>query len=271
MREQLITSLSFGLFIFLFLLFFQPFGLGDMNTGKSLYILGFGLITSLTMILNFRLGPLLSPGFFDEDAWTIKREILIGLWNIFLITLLNYVYSAFAGGKAIHPRSIFIFMIITVSIGSFPLTILVFVRELYLNDRQQKVASKLSLQIQAATAKNRQLTLSMVVIRGSTGNESLEVNESDLLFIKSSDNYCLVNFLKDGEPSSQLLRVTLKDIETQLNHHPNIFRCHRSYLLNKQKIARLTGNARAYTIHLIGSDEVIPVSRGIKKESFFIE
>jgi len=269
LRGQLITSLSFGLFIFLFLLFFQPFGLRDMDASKSLYVLGFGFITFLAMILNFRLGHLIFPNFFNDDTWTIKREITYGLWNILVITLLNYIYNAFVTGKAIHPSSIFIFGIITLSVGIFPLTIMVFVRELFLTDRREKAASLLSRRIQDEIQDPKQHSSSKLIIRGNSSNESVELNDENLLFVQSSDNYCQVHFLDQGKLAKELLRVPLKDVEAQLRDHPDIFRCHRSYLINRQQISKITGNARAYSIHLIASDEKIPVSRGLKKDSFF--
>lgn len=267
--DQLLISVSFGLFIFLFLLFFQPFGLGDMDTNKSAYVFGFGLITSLIMIANYSIGQRIAPSFFDADTWDVGKDILFGLWNIITIAITNYVYHVKIGGQSIDPSAILSFLIITASVGAFPLTILVFVNELYLNDRHQKNASKLSQQIESGAMDVAIETKQEKMVIGDSDSDSMELDASDLIFVQASDNYCHIHFLKNDKKSTRLIRTTLKNIETQLTDFPNINRCHRSYLVNRQKISKISGNARAYTIHFSLCDDQIPVSRGIKKDSFF--
>jgi len=268
-RGQFLISLSFGLFIFLFLLFFQPFGLGNMDTNKTVYVVGFGLITTFIMLANYSLSPRIAPGFFDADKWTVGKDILYGLWNIISIALANYVYHVKVGGQSIDPDAILSFIIITASVGAFPLTIMVFINELYLNDRHQKNASKISQQIESGILADQFETKQKNVVIGDSESDSFELNEEDLLFVQASDNYCHIHYLEEDKISTRLIRTTLKNIEVQLSDLPHMKRCHRSFMVNRQKISKITGNARAYTIHFSVSDKKIPVSRGIKKDSFF--
>ena len=269
-RDQLLISLSFGLFIFLFLLFFQPFGLGNMDTNKAVYVFGFGLITTFIMLANYTLSPRITSGFFDADKWTVGKDILYGIWNIISIALANYVYHMKVGGQTIDPSAILSFIIITASVGAFPLTIMVFINELYLNDRHQKNASKISRQIESGVLANQLETKQKNIVIGDSESDSIEMNADDLIFVQASDNYCHIHFLANNKMSTRLIRTTLRNIETQVSDFPAMQKCHRSYMINRQKISKITGNARAYTIHFTVSDEKVPVSRGISKDSFFV-
>ena len=240
-----------------------------MDVNKSLYILGFGLITTFVMLANYTLTWRIIPSFFDADKWTVGKDILYGIWIIVLIALSNYVYHGRVGGQSIDPSAILSFIIITASVGAFPLTIMVFLNELYLNDRHQKNASKISQQIESGVMAHQFEIKQKKMLIGDAENDSMELNENDLIFIQASDNYCHVHYLEDDKISTRLIRTTMKNIEAQLSAFPELQRCHRSYMVNRQKISKITGNARAYTIHFTVCDEQIPVSRGIRKDSFF--
>ena len=240
-----------------------------MDSNKAVYVLGFGLITTFIMLVNYTLSPRIAPGYFDADNWTVGKDILYGLGNIISIALVNYVSHVKVGGQSIDPGAILSFIIITASVGAFPLTIMVFINELYLNDRHQKNALRISQQIESGVIANQFAAKQKNLIIGDSESDSIELDADDLIFVQSSDNYCDIYFLEKDKVSTRLIRTTLKNIESQLSVFPDMKRCHRSYLVNRQKISKITGNARAYTIHFSVSDIEIPVSRGIKKDSFF--
>jgi DNA-binding LytR/AlgR family response regulator len=51
----------------------------------------------------------------------------------------------------------------------------------------------------------------------------------------------------------------------------DIFRCHKSYLINLTQVAHISGNAQGYKLHLQNSTIEIPVSRTLNatiKEKF---
>lgn len=269
-RHQILVSALFGLFIFVFLRFFQPFGLGEMTPNKTMYVLGFGLITSLVMLANYMLTPRLAPGFFDEDRWTVGKEILLGAWIIMLISISNYQYHLWVARESMNLSAILSFIIVTTSVGIFPLTIMVLVNEIYLNRRHQNNASTLNQQIKSGEVSKHFTATALNLTIGTLPNDSISLLVDDLIFIQTQDNYCRVHFLDEGAVDTRLIRTTLKEVETQLSAFTNLVRCHRSYMVNKQKISRVTGNARAYSIHFECCEEILPVSRGIKKDSFFI-
>jgi hypothetical protein len=51
-RNKLVSILVFGLFIFLFLFFFKPFGLSQIKPVRQLFVtLGFGLVTTFMLFI----------------------------------------------------------------------------------------------------------------------------------------------------------------------------------------------------------------------------
>ena len=81
----------------------------------------------------------------------------------------------------------------------------------------------------------------------------------------ANDNYSTVYWKQHEQVAHKLLRINLKNLETQLDNSFAL-RCHRSYLVNIHAIESLTGNTNGYKIKLQHCEETIPVSRQKGKE-----
>ncbi len=265
LKKKLLTSLLFGLFIYIFLLVFQPFGLENIISSKVVYILGFGVITTSVMLVCFIVLPFLFVKIFNPEKWNVGKEILFVILNIILITIFNYGYNSTVGFGFAQQHGILFFILITLSVGIFPVTLLIFVMELYLNKKHQKTALEISSKIKNERLVNLSVPDSTINIITESKNEHFEIVVADLLFVKSEDNYCQVYYKNQNKIASKLLRISLKSIEYQFELHNNIKRCHRSYIVNKKQIFRITGNARAYYLHFDNCNEIVPISRNFKK------
>jgi len=266
LKYKLLISLLFGLFIYIFLLVFQPFGLEKIIANKAIYTLGFGLITTTVLLFGYLVLPLLFSKIFNPEKWNIGKEISFVIFIIVVITIVNYSYNSIVGYEFAQQHGLLLFVLITVSVGFFPVTILVFVFELFLNNKHQNTALELSLKINSVHIDNTSVPDSRVNIISDSKNEHLEIGYNDLLFVKSEDNYCKVYFESNNKLSTKLLRVSLKNIENQFELHDDIIRCHRSFVVNKKQILKITGNARAYYLHFKNCDETVPISRNFKKD-----
>jgi DNA-binding LytR/AlgR family response regulator len=90
----------------------------------------------------------------------------------------------------------------------------------------------------------------------------------ELLFIESADNYSNIVFYRNNKVNKQLLRGSLKRIESQITF-PFIVRCHRSYIVNLKMINHIKGNAQGYRIDFkVELKDTIPVSRNYSKALF---
>ena len=105
------------------------------------------------------------------------------------------------------------------------------------------------------------LSLGKVCLLSDTENDILEVFPQEILSIKSSGNYIEVFYIKEGKVFRNILRCTLEKVTKQFDLYPFLFRCHRSYLINTDRIEKVKGNKRGYTITVTGLQEAIPVSR----------
>jgi len=269
LKKKLIISFSFGLFIYLFLAFFQPFGIEKIIGNKSFYLLGFGLITTIVMLFNFIVLPLIFPKFFDFYKWNVIKEILFVLLNLLFIVFLNFLYNSIVGYDFAKQHSLIFFIPVTISVGVFPITLLIFITELFLRKSHQKTAYKVTSKIKSEKENELSNSEQLITIQSELKNDNFTINERDLIFIKSEDNYCSVNYLKNDKVRTHLIRISLKNIEQQTSIFSNIIRCHRSYIVNKNKIIEVTGNARAYNLHFANCNEIIPISRKFPKDELF--
>lgn len=232
---------------------------------KPTYVLGFGIITTVTMLFYYFLAPLCLPRFFEESQWTVAREISTILTNVTLITIFNYYYSTFIGNHLTTQPQLSKFIIMTISIGLFPILFSVFIRERALNKQHVAIAEAINDKRQTIPVVTTQPIITSIQLSSPSSNDQLNIALEQLLFIKSEGNYCKISYIEEQIIQTKLLRTTLKKVEEELKLHHSIIRCHRSYIINKQHIKTVSGNARSYNIHLYQAAITIPVSRNFDK------
>lgn len=97
-------------------------------------------------------------------------------------------------------------------------------------------------------------------------SDDFDLNPEYFLFAKSEGNYLEI-FLENGDKVNKVLkRMTMKEMENQLESLPQIFKTHRSFLVNLQKVQQVKGNAQGYNLEIKSYSEPLPVSRGMIAE-----
>lgn len=104
-----------------------------------------------------------------------------------------------------------------------------------------------------------------VRIMAENSKDKLEINLSDFIYLSSTGNYVQVYYLVNNKLRNVLLRNTLKQIEEQVKKSQSIIKCHRAFLVNKDKIIRVKGNSQGLRLILKDTIEEIPVSRNYSK------
>jgi DNA-binding LytR/AlgR family response regulator len=270
-KRRWLFCFLFGSFVFLFLYFFRPFDISHSPAGALNACLGYGLTTFVIMaILNIALLPVF-PKFLNEDTWTVGKEIGWSLLNIFLIGLGNVLFSSFIGNVRFSAASIAILEMYTLAIGIFPVTMSVLVKEARLKRHYEEQSKQINAGIkeQAVVIEEEQEpveqaekeTVTLLRIDSENAGEYLELPPDDLLYIQSSDNYIEVFYKDKNITSRKVLRNSLKAVSESLESDPRFFRCHKSYLVNLQKVDHVSGNAQGYKLHIRESDVQVPVSR----------
>lgn len=256
----LLQSFGEGTFIALFLILFQPFGLTEwQDPNKNWYLAGYGLVTTLCgIILRFIIFKTF-PKYHNESSWNIGKEILSILLLILMVAFGNVLLSKIAFNLSISFGS-FLWMLVGVMIiGIFPATfgvMLNYIVQLKKYNQpivvQHHSVSELSSE---SISENKTLKLT-----AENEKDSIELSTDSLYYIESSDNYSTIYFEKQGKLQKELLRSSLTRLEGQISSE-NIVRCHRSFIVNLDKVEKVTGNAQGYKLHLEAPELLVPVAR----------
>jgi hypothetical protein len=249
-------SALFGFFVFLFLTVFQPFGIRGMPGSFLGVTAGFGALTFGVMLILNIVVPLIVPTYFEEERWTVGKEILYALVNLWAIGTANFLYFAYTTGSAFSPGVFWLFQFITVAVGAFPIVFLTLTRERQSRAAYEKNAEDLTEELPRGAPDME----STMVLQFQNGPDSLKLLTSELRYLQAADNYVYVHFFR-GSAQRRIIRATLKSLEADLFAHPNFLRCHKSYIVNLENVLRVSGNAQGYKLHLSGLEEPIPVSR----------
>lgn len=265
-----IQALVFGAFVFLFLHFFQPFGLSNFNGNLTHFTLGFGGVTTLAMLLLNVALPRVIPKFLDSEKWTTGKEIGWTMVNICTIGLFNVLYLNVYLNSSFSLSQVLWFQMATIAVGIMPVSILILLNERTQRKRYEFTSHELNDRVHPLEEINDQST---IIKLHSNSGDGLEMHIDDLLFLKASDNYVEAYSLQGKHVQKTLLRNTLKALEEDLSLHDQLFRCHKSYLVNTDHVVRVSGNAQGFKLHLHYTEEVISVSRqynGIIKEKLTV-
>lgn len=212
----------------------------------------------MMLLLNVAAVPLM-PRFFSEDKWTIGRELGWTVVNVFFIGLANAIYTAFIGASDFSLEAIISFEIYTLSLGVFPAAMAIVLNEARLKHQFEKETNEINANF-SSTTKEVKAATKLITIDSENVGETFTLDAEDLMYIKAADNYAEVYYLEKEVFTRKVIRNTLKNLESVLDHE-QILRCHKSYLVNLHRVEQVTGNAQGYQLHLKSCDESIPVSR----------
>ena len=257
-------AIILGIFITFFLFIFQPFGLHIFDTNHKIWvILGYGFLTFLAVGFNQNMVPTLFPYIFNEKKWTVSFQIVWLLWNVFLISILNYYYSIYVIDI---PGDIYIFLLFilyTFATAIIPLITLTILYHNKLLAENLIQASELNKELSHKISKEK--SNDELIIFASNRKDKIKTNVSDLLFIESIGNYITVRWIENETVLEKTIRNTLKDIEKQLVNIDCILKSHKSFIVNLKQIKEVNGNAQGYRLVLKTGKIQVPVSRNFIK------
>jgi len=115
--------------------------------------------------------------------------------------------------------------------------------------------------VQSQTEDNQSPQVKLITLTGDNKDDNVQVALSNLLFIKSADNYCELALLDGVGCSRKLLRCSLINLLKQLPNDSQVYRCHRSYAVNVLLVNSWQGNAAGLQLSMQAGDVVVPVSR----------
>ena len=88
-----------------------------------------------------------------------------------------------------------------------------------------------------------------------------EFTPLDFLYAESDGNYVSIHYTKDSKEKELLLRATMSQIEEAFSAMPRAVKCHRAFLVNIDKVEKVSGNAQGLRLRMAHCSEEVPVSR----------
>ncbi len=254
---KIFAGISFG--IFLFLLFFQPFTLNrfDFNN-QMLFFLGMGVIVFLFMAL-VRVGLpwwiQRSSGKNDDTVLpaNLKKFLIFGLSAVALSFYLRYVGLVDITFYVIF-KLVFICIIPPVILRVYDM---IEARE-RTNEAYLEENKRLQNLVNQFREINRNETITFV---SENSSEKFNFPVSDVVKIRSADNYVEILYKEGEQFKKQLLRNTLKHIEHQTIQYASFIRCHRTCIINIHHAENLKRRQNSYWLSIKNYTEQVPVSR----------
>ncbi|MCG6191305.1 LytTR family DNA-binding domain-containing protein [Maribellus maritimus] len=254
-KIYLVISIS----VFLFILFFQPFPSHKFELeNKNLFIAGYGLIIFIIQVI---IQIIFQRHLLRNNLDGVYRPMLNSLYyfsQIASISIAFVFYIRYVGNTGITFNIVLRVVVINLSA---PVTI--YLKETFSSTHGKY--KKLLEENRMMQDKIRQFSESYAdkFIEFISENEAdnIRLQISEIIFVKSADNYVEIGFRDGGEIRKKMVRNTLKNIEKQLKEFNNFVRTHRSSIVNIQYIDKLNKNFNNYWLTLIDTKETIPVSR----------
>lgn len=258
LKTQLKLFFSISLGIYLFILFFQPFGnvRPDINE-KLLYNAGLAGITYFIMWIFRIVIPYLFHGFSHFEKWNITSEKMIYAL-IWLFNSLAFIFYI----RWVGPLRMSMYLIFKIALVSLaPVVILVTLDTRKSTNKLLHTLIEKNKKITSLLTASEEQNTPFEVFTSENKSEIIKLRIDDLVLIKSADNYIEILYKDNEKLQLRLIRNTLKNIEAQLKKYSEFIRCHRTYIINKKFVLDFTRGYTGYRLRLTGYNEQIPVSR----------
>jgi len=260
-KKYLLESVLFvALFSFVFMALYQPFStetvwFGFVPWSRFVWMLSFYVVAIATLLVSKYL-----------------------LYRVFAVrTPTMPIYVAWLGAE--FAALTLLYILFSQSFDSIPMDALWFVRVFgcvamiliipytiiglyaaYRVKKEELNLIRLGMTVQDLPAENELLHLC-----DNNGIERMTIDAQAIYYVESQDNYVRIYYELEGRLVSYMLRCKTQRIEEMLAGTA-LMRCHRSYIVNLQKIKcykRFSDHATIYLSH--ASAKAIPVSKSYFK------
>ncbi|MBA3680603.1 MAG: LytTR family transcriptional regulator DNA-binding domain-containing protein [Bacteroidetes bacterium] len=290
-KRSFISNFFVGCFVALFLIVFEPFGIAQWQTdNRELKLIGFGIVSFIMPLLVSVIITHIIPKKSIEDNWTIGKEIITILIILACIALGNMLYGRFFYIMLFTWNGFLFAFMSVVLIGIFPVTLHVLRKHnkllkinlaqavsvnehLHTNESKNQVkhssnvpeedpvpnmADRVADEVKTIVGEIKPVT--NITFIAENEKDKVELLPEQLLYIESADNYSSIVFVENDKIKKQLIRSSLKRIESQLKMD-FIVRCHRTFIVNLKNVKDVEGNAAGYKLSFNKGNYFVPVSR----------
>lgn len=186
-----------------------------------------------------------------ERSWTVRHEIILYIAHILVISIFNFLLSAFILNYSVDfsVGSFLSSIVSTVIVGAIPISIYVLQQQKKQYKANYDLARKLNFKLTQEESNQQENVVNL---------KEVKVPIEDILYIESNKNYVHISL---SETKPEIVRMTLKETEKRLEPFVQIVRCHRAFIVNLEKVNKVEGNAQGLRLFLNETSNYIPVSR----------
>ncbi len=252
-RKNITIQILFtAIFAFVFINIYQPFGAGtwysvtwyEFSFFSGMLVLAGMLVVLVSRILMFSIKK--------NNPITVRYYLLMVAGEILLMAMMYaFIEIAFLSDPRPFGQLWFIALQNTALILLIP-----YIISLLFFAWREKTISFNNL-LRQHTSKDQ-----FIPFRDENNVLRYSIKREDLLYLKSMDNYVVIQYLENEQQKSVLVRNSLKNYENVFKDL-SLLRCHRSYMVNVRhvKMAQKKGNNMRLLLDT-PNHETIPVSRG---------
>ena len=243
-----------AVFALLFINFYSPFGVRywfnvsqlQLFVYSSLIILTGVLVVVVSRVLMFNASRRFFINYWHYAIWVVSEVFFMALFYALFEKLI------------FHDEREFVYLL-KASIQNTALVLLLPYSAMWLYFSWRDKNRQLEQISQGEITINSSKT--MIPFHDEKGILRLSMKKENLLYIEASDNYANIYYLNKGRISTFLLRNSLKRME-DLFRNTEIVRCHRSYMVNFEKVKVIRKDKEGLLLELDQPSVIdIPVSR----------
>ena len=250
-----------------FINIFRPFnsetwipGINTINyfLYSSLMVLVGSALISISRILMYFFVKKISIGYLEYLIWIFAEISILAIFYVFLAYKVGYIDNfIIANPEFAYWDAIFEILRKTIANTTWMLLIPYIISFLYLYNEhllRDVIPEKDAQIIEKEEEKIIQFKDEKNEVRFSLSSEKI-------VYIESSDNYCVIKYINNENLYEFMLRSTLKKLSEELADTP-IKRCHRSFMINFEHVASLRKDGAEISLEFdIKGIKEIPVSK----------
>ena len=224
----------------IFINIFRPFNSEDWIPGINTFnyflysslmvLIGLTLISISRIIMHFFVKKI-SIGYLEYLIWILGEITILAGFYIFIAHKVGFIDNYIQQNSGlVYWEAIFEIFRKAVANTTWMLLIPYVISFLYLYN--EHLIKKLAENTEEIKENN------VIQFKDEKDEVRFSITSDKVVFIESSDNYCIIKYLNNDKISDFVLRSSLKRLANELSETP-IQRCHRSYMINLEHVASL--------------------------------
>ena len=246
-------------FALLFINIFQPFGsrgwYPHISDFKYFFFSSLIILTGMLVVVVSRLIMLSYTKKSDLYLWQYLLWIVI---EIVAMSLFYTLFSKYIPKEGLNRDILEIFRQSTIN-TSLVLLLPYAILWLYFSWRDK---NNLLQKLAKAEPSVEVAKKNLIAFPDEKGELKISIMLENLLYVDSADNYATIHYLNKSKLSHYLIRNSLKWMEEHLTKDSPLVRCHRSYIVNLDKVKVLRKTKEGIFLELdTDTTPDIPVSK----------